>query len=237
MNMFDVYRNKYDGYFDELPKETQDIIRELLIEMAENRDGPEGWKPSEDCIDDIECRSRSGFIPFSHNKGGLTYRNFATLSDYHFGGYGCAHEKANKELERLAEYSIDCAMESFKEQYKDELQGIDDNLINYNDLYDMGKGNLAERLSELETESLTDENSTVMHEFRFMYHGVDDEGNHSASVSAAINLEAPYHRSHISWAPEVFCEGGKELEITWKTNKQLTKRLKDALMEVSKEVF
>ena len=95
-----------DGYFEELPKGTQEIVKDLILEAANDRNGPEGFKSDQECLDEIECHSRSGFIPFSHNKGGILYQNFATHMDYFGSGYSIAHKEANKRLESLIEESF-----------------------------------------------------------------------------------------------------------------------------------
>lgn len=231
-------------YFDELPKDLQDMVRELILEAAENRNGPEGFKTDDECIESVECRSRAGFIPFSHNKGGLTYRNFATHMDYFAGGYDIAHKKAHEKLREMMEQSIADTYGYFFDDNKELLEshGFKRETFSYGELQD--KANLGSPLYDVlndlgnaESESLSDENSTVMHEFRFMYEGQDEDGVHSASVSAAINLEAPYHRSSISWMPGVFCEGASEVEIEWKTKAELKNKLKIALSKVSADIF
>lgn len=146
--------------------------------------------------------------------------------------------KANVELSRLIDSSLDAVQEQFLNDHEAEFKtlGLTPNDAGYSALYEAGHKVLAEKFSEAEFEALSDENSTVMHEFRFMYHGREN-GLHSASVSAAVNLEAPYHRSSISWARDVFCEGGKEVEITWRNQAELKRKLAKALKQVSKAVF
>jgi hypothetical protein len=228
-----------EGYFESLPKSTQEIVRDLLLEVAKDRNGPEGYKYDKECIEEIECRSRDGFIAFASNRGGLTYQNFTDLMGYFGGGYQVAHKKAQAEIERQIEYGLECANETFFTDNKEQLEklGFTQKSVSYHALYDAGHGGLAERLSEYEHENLSGDDSSIMHEFRFLYHGVNEAGEHEASVSAAINTEGPYHRSSISWAPGVFCEGAKEIEITWKTETQLKARLEKALKNCSKEIF
>jgi hypothetical protein len=224
-------------YFDGLPQSTQDIVRDAILGCASNKQGPDCYKLDEDAIELIECHSRSGFIPHSWNKGGLDYNNFTDLMGYWGGGYSVTHKAAQKEIERQIDYSLECALESFKDSHSEEIKGIPADKLNYHDLYEMGLGNLAEKLSTCESESLSDEQSSIMHSIRFMFHGVDDDGNYSASVSCAVNTEGPYHRQSISWAPAIFCEGASEVEITWKTDKQLKTKLTKALKDTSGKVF
>ena len=230
---------RYDnqGYFEDLPQSTQDIVREAILECASNKRGPYCYKSDEDAIDSIECHSRDGFSPHSWNKGGIEYNNFTDLMSYFGGGYSVSHTETNAEIERQIEYSLECANESFRDNHLLELQDIPQAKRNYHDLYELGLGSLAEKLSEYESESLCDDQSSIMHSIRFMYHGVDSKGIHSASVSCAVNTEGPYHRQHISWAPGVFCEGAHEVEITWRNDNGLKTKLTKALKQCSGKVF
>src|SRR6185312_5632388 len=98
--------NESQGYFEDLPASTQKLVRELMAQAAEDRSGPDGWKSEDECFSDVECHARDGFMPFSHNRGGLMYRNFADLQSYWGGGYALAHEKANAELQRQIETAL-----------------------------------------------------------------------------------------------------------------------------------
>lgn len=227
-----------ESYFDELPQAVQDSVRELLLETIEQ---VEGWKSGDEMIDELECRARDGFIPRSFNRGGFVAHQFTDLSALESSGKSVAHERAAAEIQRQIDYGYQCARETFFEHHKQELEALgitsnDDERLNYHDLYELKQGRLAEELSEYERENLSDDSSSIMFEARFMYHGKLD-GVHSASVSCAVNTEGPYHRSHISWAPNVFCEGAKEVEIEWRTPSELKRKLKSALKRTSGEVF
>lgn len=235
------YQNDATGYFEELPKGTQEIINELCLETFET--AGETWAGPN--VESIECKRRDGFIPSSANHGGIMIRGFTDLAHFDSTGEQVAHEGARAEIERQIKYSLECAMEGFKEKYGDELKalGVTDDQINYHDLYELETktknkrfSSLAEELSQYEHENMNDDQSSIMYEVRFMYHGKED-GKHVASVSCAVNTEGPYHRSSISWAPGVFCEGTKETEIEWSNQTELKKVLKKALAETSKAVF
>lgn len=230
-------------YFDELPESIQDLVRECIIDAAQDRGGPDGWKSDAECIDEVECRSRSGFSPFSHNKGGLMYRNFADLMSYWGGGYNVSHKKANEEIQRQIEYSFECLRDYLYKKYESILKPlkITEEQCTYHDLNELADKHpelegAASDLEDSECEFLSGDENSIMHEIRFMYHG-SENGIHRASISAAVNTEGPYHRSHISWAPNVFCEGAKEVEITWRTEGGLKTKLIKALKLVTSEVF
>lgn len=238
-------------YFDQLLEAIQRIVKDALIEAANSRQGPEGYKPDAECLNEVECRSRDGFIASSANRGGLIYQNFCTLSDYWGGGYVPRHAKAAQYIKNQINSSLKQAQEACYDEFEplcldlgivpDDIHPIilDEYLKTSEALTPDQKSqlnSLIQSISDLETESLSDEQSTVMHEFRFMFHG-KSKGIYSASVSAAINVEAPYHRSHISWMPNAFCEGAKEVTITWKTPNGLKRSLAKALKEVSEAIF
>ena len=179
-----------EGYFDELDAKTQEIVKDAILEAAENRRGPDGFKSNEESIDELPCRPSSGFMPFSHNKG----------------GHVPAHKEAAKHIELRIDRTFQDIQEITFEEFKEllESKGINQGDCNYHSIYEASEKDkdlepVLRFIEERENDDLSDDNSTVMHEIRFMYHGQDDsDGYHSASVSAAINLEAPYHRSHIS---------------------------------------
>lgn len=204
--------------FDELDQTTKDIIHNLIDEH-QNLIKPEGYKSSEDCFDDIEFVRRDGFIPNSYNKGGILWRNFTTLEAYWGSGYEPKNKDANKEIQRQIEVNEEFALNEFQQKYPNEKPDID------NDNY-----------YEILREYLNADDLSIMHEIRFMYHGFDNK-KHTASVSVALNTEGPYHRSHISWAPKVFCEAAKEIEISWSTNTELKNKLDKLLKKLIKEMF
>lgn len=231
-------------YFDALPKSIQKIVKDLILDAAENRNGPEGWISDEEAIEKVECYARPGFIPHSFNKGGLEYRNFTDLMSYWGGGHHVAHKDADKEIERQIEYNFQALREDTFEKFNELLtsKGLKESDCKYHTIQELvDKGdlelkNVLKYIEDNECEYLSGQDSSIMHSIRFMYHGKVD-GVHYASVSAAINTEGPYHRSHISWAPDVFCEGAKEIEIKWTNQKELKVKLKKALAKVTKEIF
>lgn len=250
--MNNVYQLKFtenneSKYFNELSKETQQIVKDAILKAADDRSGPEGYKSNDDALSSIECKSRDGFIPFSHNKGGILYRNFTTLNDYFGGGYIVKHKGARKEIERQIDFSLQSASEAFFAHHGHKIVKYKMTVenTNYHSLLkleekhpnDKDLKSISETFSEYERSNMDGDDSSIMHEIRFMFHGVNDEGKFSASVSCAVNTEGPYHRSSISWASGVFCEGAKEIEIEWRTDKQLIKELETALKLCSKEIF
>lgn len=179
----------------------------------------------------LECRSRDGFSASSFNCGGYEVTAFTFVNSVIGSGTWFRSKKANAEIER--QYSETCkyAAETLIEEHP-ELKGTE---VNYNALYEAGKSDLAEKLSELEQDP--DGNDSIMLQIRIMYCGVDDDGTHSAYVSAVINWEGPYHRSSGVFARGTgtsgYCtEDFKEVEVTWKNLKEAKSKLKKALKKV-----
>lgn len=235
---------KKTGNWDTLTESTRKIVKEAILEAAENRKGPKGYKLDTDCLDDIEYQSRDGFIAYDSNRGGLTYQNFSDLDAYWGGGYSVAHKQAAKEIERQIDYSFELLREDVFKTHETILvtAGITQEQCDYHTLNEASDKDETlypafRYLEDQENDYLGGESSSIMHEFRFLYHGKDPKGLHSASISAAINIEGPYHRSSIPWAPGVFCEGVKEVEIKWRNNAELKRKLDKALNKVSKAIF
>lgn len=247
----DVYPKFYSNW-DKLTDKTKAIVRDVMENVADDRNGPEGYKSSDDCFEDIEYLSRDGFAAFDHNRGGLTYLNFTQISDYECGGYVPAHKQAASEIERQLDHNHELVRETVYDDNealclklgitKDDLSyhAIDE-YLEKSDLLDAETKEQVKKLlrdfEDTESSYMNDSENSVMHELRFMYHGHDESGLHTASVSAAVNTEGPYHRSSISWSPKTFCEGSKEIEITWKNDAELKRKLDKAFKKVSKEIF
>lgn len=224
-------------YFDELPVELQDYVAEQLKEAFDK--APENFNYDKG-VENIECKSRSGFIPFSHNKGGLEINGFTDLMSLWGSGTNVSHKKAQAEIDRQIDYHFKCVAESTYANFKEILdaEGLTENDCNYHTMQEIAETNkdFEPVLRYIEDAEAGDSEDTIMFSVRFMYHG-NENGIHTASVSAAVNTEGPYHRSHISWSPKTFCEGAEEVEIEFKTFAQLKKELAKALKKVTDKVF
>lgn len=226
------------GYFENLPKGTQEIVKELLQEYFNNN--CDTWHSD---IEDVECYARSGFIPHSFNHGGLEVKGFTDLMSIWGSGTYPKHKEARKEIERQIDYSFKMLHESIYDQFENLFKKykIKKDQVCYHVVEELIKKNpefrnVLRNIEDGESEALGGTENTIMYSIRFMYHGKLD-GLHSASVSVAVNTEGPYHRSRISWAPNVFCEGAKEIEIEWTNQTELKKILKDTLEKICKEVL
>lgn len=238
MNRFE---NSATGYFENLPNGTKELVTELCKDTFEKHcetyTGPQ--------VEDIECHSRDGFIAYDSNRGGVMVRGFTQLMDIFGSGTYPAHKEARKEIEGQIEYNLELLSEHVFEKFESGMKERGLTKENCNHCFFQDKSDESDDdfytevlryIEDSETEFLSDDSSSIMYEVRFMYHGKLDD-KHSASVSCAVNTEGPYHRSHISWAPDVFCEGAKEVEIQWTTQAELKKKLKAALDKTAKQVL
>lgn len=228
-----------DLNYPDLNQSTRDLIEELCKEAIDDSD-VEGF--GSDNVDQLEFERRDGFIPYSHNHGGVSIKDFTDIGYISGSGNYPSHKGACAEIERQVEYAYKCAKEYLWDNHEPELRALgidskDHDKLNYNDLCDLNASSLAETLSECESENMSGDYGSIMYEVQFMYHGVNEAGLHEASVSCAVNTEGPYHRRSISWAPNVFCEGAHEVQIEWTTDADLETKLRQALNETSSEVF
>jgi hypothetical protein len=77
-----------------------------------------------DWVQDIECRHRSGFIPYSNNKGGLQAHEYRSQLDFYF--CPTTNFKAfNNACEHTYNYLIDNMLEEEKISKEDYEKGID----------------------------------------------------------------------------------------------------------------
>jgi hypothetical protein len=82
----------------------EQMLRDFLIE---------GLGFSRDRIDRLECRSRDGFMPYSHNKGGLEAISYLDNRHAEYALSGI-FENAHKTLDEFYKYNL----EAFKEARK-----------------------------------------------------------------------------------------------------------------------
>ena len=182
----------------------------------------------------IEYERRDGFIPASYNKGGFTLRRFTDVMSICGSGDLPAHKKAADRIEQLyTEHLHDCCRMTV-EEFKTQFDALDISSIDYPALEKLShKHKWAEKaLLFLESAECNNHEITVMFELRVMFHD-----KHTASVSAAVNTEAPYHRPSISWSPDTFCEGAKEVEIEYASEEEYEIELEKAVQEVVAAIF
>ena len=228
------------GYFEELSENTREVVKALMLKAFDL-----GVSNASDCYpfsdddrtNDIECHSRDGFIPYAHNRGGIQVRAFTDLSSIEGSGYFPSAARSRDKIENEISEELVRIREAFFEKHEEVLTalgyGLDD--CSYHRLEELEvkhaelKG-FTNAFSELEHDYLGSECNSVMYLLQFMYHGKDENGKHSASIAAALNTEAPYHRAG-------HCELAKEVVITWKTERQLKEKLAKALTKTVNAIF
>ena len=140
--------------------------------------------------------------------------------------------KVLAQLEEVIEQSYKDAVGFFCEENKEALTGIftpeeintaDDGVINYNTLYDLGHGRLAEMLSENEMEWLVS-GGTFWYQFRVLYFAADNARNISGEdellFMSGTNTDFEYGRDN-------------GLEIAYEKNvmlSELTKEMIDTII-------
>jgi len=167
--------------------------------------------------EEVEYKSRDGFISFQD--GGWEFTGFMTLMQIEGSDKWFSSKEANKKIEEMIAYNYEIAKEQFMDDYKEQLKDIPVDKINYHDLYELKLGDLAEKLSEMEMDMMSED--SVMLDIRCFY----EDKYKQFTVSAAINWESPYHRGGSN--NEVFLQEEFEAkdgeDITGKLNEAITK--------------
>jgi len=185
-----VIQERHDSGLDEVYPKLDEEIKELVTDAY--GDLEQKYELNGQGVEQIEHKSRSGFI--SSNDGGYEANGFTTVGYLMGTGHaGSLPDKAEKKVNELYEIELQNALDAFKEKYAKEIEGIPEDKLNYHDLYEMGKTDLAEKLSELESEQNTDDQSKVMFQLRAMFHN-NGPDNMSFTIQGVVNWEAPYHR-------------------------------------------
>jgi len=179
-------------YLKEYPEWNQTIKEEIQRagEILEQKFESEGT------LKEVEHEPRSGFIPFQ--EGGWEYKIFIPLIKYFGTGMEFSNDVANNKVQEMIDYNQEIAMKEIKQKYSKELENISDDKINYTDLYEMGLGDIAEELSDLESDFIYEDSIMIMVRCFF------EEENNNFYVVSVINWESPYFRQGAS--NEVFME-------------------------------
>jgi len=208
------YSRKLDSkQYLEDNKPLDSLIKELVTEAKDNLDRE---TYGEKDVEPIECISRDGFIASSHNCGGYVWQDFTNVNYIIGSGSYPASVEAQNKITEAYETNRQYALEDLGFQNKSELT-------------DTEQETLYQKIDEYGSED------TSMYEIRIMYHGVEN-GIHRVSISAAVNWESPYHRSHISWMPNFKCEHAKEVEVTFRSLKSGERKMRRALRKVIGEI-
>ena len=162
--------DKPKKYWDDIAEVLQDFLKDGIGFMNE-------W------IEELECRRRDGFIPFSHNKGGYRGYHYGNQMDY----YICPtynFDKFNKACEHSYNYHIESCLEYDKD--------IDMDKEAFNKALDNDENWALELRNQYEMEMLGDEYCSTF--FECMMKIVDDNNIEVSFFLCAS--DAPYHRGY-----------------------------------------
>jgi hypothetical protein len=175
-SILSVLKEKIDESIEELPSDYQTAA--------------EGFKGQE-----VEHESRDGFIPYTD--GGYEARWFDNISNLNGSGISLPTMGLDAEMQRQVDYNYEYAKDRFKDEYPDIVEELGEDNIDYNSLQENGYDDEAEQLSEWEMNY--DGDDTIMMEIGAFYYNPEnsrgEDGKHTISLFANVNLESPYHRS------------------------------------------
>lgn len=203
-------------YLDEQP-ELDSIIKDFMTDLDSTYDYGFGKD-----VEPLECRSRDGFIPHSHNCGGYDKEYYTSIAD--IWGSGCdltgelnterAHKVYEDAFENLIKYDLDRTLTP--DQIK-VLQDIPKEKWNYHDLSDLGHSDIAETMDEYTYDWMRE--CSIWFGYRAMYEGKSENGWHTLMIYACAN-ESEY------WG---MCGRGSETvqehEVKFRNAKELQTKL------------
>lgn len=211
------FRTEREAMFLDQQPAIQRTIRQWCESL--DLDSGHGVAHSDLEVEEIECRSRDGFIRASHNFGGFDATLFSDVD--HCNGSGSGPNL--KEIDRQVDQAYSEAIRWFKAQAFIGLEHLTDDEITYDNLYKLGRGDLAEQLSEVEREWM---DSPVWWGIRAMYEGYDERGVHTLMIYASGNVDQYYG---------AFGKGSESLgewTVKFKTVSGLARQLKRLKLKV-----
>lgn len=183
----------------------------------------------------INYQGYDGFMPYTN--GGWVLKVMDDL-DRLSGSGDRYNEKAMVQLQSAIDYSYDCAMKDFIDEYRDQLEDIygtsvTENLVqvvSYHDLYEKDQGTLAEKLSEDEHTALS-EGGEFWVELRAQYYAAGnfrgETGEDEICFLAGINTDFGYGRD--KGLVETFERTVKVSDLDDEMLKAIIKEMRDSL--------
>ncbi len=179
------YETRTECLFLDQQPEIESVLKDWLETLNLDPHHTAFGKPK---LEDIECRSRDGFSRAGHNFGGFDLEYMADVLSCH--GSGCGPDL--KEIDRQVDQSYKEAIAWFKDQKFIGVEHLKDDEITYANLHEIGRGELADKLDEIEREW---QNSPVWWGVRAMYEGVDAKGVHTLQLYVSGNV-CEYYGAH-----------------------------------------
>lgn len=213
-----LYAYKEKLYLDQQP-EIESVIRDYIDSLAPYyTDGYQIGK-----IEPIECRSRDGFSPYSHNCGGFDKAWITDLCTVWGSGQGIGNittDEAYKAQDEAAETFI---KHDASDETKAVLSTLPADKHNYHDLNELGHGDIAEELDEYCMEWLRGD--YIHFGYRAMYEG-KVHGWHTLMIYAGVN-RSEYHGAHGTGSSTL-----AEIEIKFRNVGELSTKLEAARSEL-----
>lgn len=170
------------------------ILRPAFDDAAERVEFD--WETHNSHVETVEHVARDGFIPFTD--GGLRIMAMTDLYSCWGSGSFPGSDAIRADLSDTCDRSIEDALDAFIDENPQviDICGGREN-VSYHDLYDRGHGDLAEQLSETESQWLF-EGSEFWIELRAQYYAADNFRNQSGRdeiwFCVGINTDYTYGR-------------------------------------------
>lgn len=215
--------------FNDMVNSLLDFSAEAIDNLIEDNSGFSYENYYTRSLEGVETKPRPGFIPFTD--GGVEFVWFEYANSLLSSGTTLPTNTLQNELLELQDAAMKHAVDVFKEKYPEIAEKIGDDKINYHDLYNLGYGSEAERLSEWEREYLDDE-SIMFVIGAYLYdkgntYGAEGGSSMSCRVFCLVNMEAPYHRRG-------FFEDRKDIEFSFKKESDFKMKFMSAISKIAK---
>lgn len=145
-----------------------------------------------DSITELEFKRRDGFIPYSHNKGGIDLMFITSIKCLVSTGCGLP-----KELRAWIYDQEKMAEDYIKKEHPKVKEGSDE-------------------FFELFDDYLSGEYNDIMYRVRIMYHG-----HNELTVFNGFDLDAPYFRGNFRWGQEKKIKFKNKKDLALKLKKYL----------------
>ena len=167
------------------------ILKESIDDGVDEIDDYENVYNAEG--EEIEYKGRPGFIPYTD--GGYEKKWFEYISILNGSGTSLPTKVLDDEMERQVGNAYEYAKERFIEDNEELVEEIGEDKVNYHDLYELGMGEKAEELSEMEMDMGDDSIMMSVKAFYYKPSNSRAENNqHTITLIGDVNLESPYHR-------------------------------------------
>ena len=202
---------------------TIEKLKEIMKETFDTGENEYSFK-----LEELEHKSRDGFIPFID--GGYRVVKLFNLSTFNSSGYRFSVKEADAKIEEFINYNYELA----KDRFVDNHPEYKDKDFDYTSLCEEGKDTLAEELSNMESDYMSDDG--IMVEFGFHFYNAgnthsDKPNSDSIYIYAVINWETPYFRRGADNEKLLF-QKTVSLKNSEKSFRKLSKRANDIFTRI-----